>query len=140
MPTANTAFPTSPASPTRSCASAPISRSAAGFSDRPPTCLPCVALVLHAATAFTRLTTGLQLTDTHNGLRAMTRRGASVIKLRQNRMAHASEYLAQIARSGLRYVEQPVTIEYSAYSLAKGQHVRDAVHILLDLFARRLYR
>jgi polyprenyl-phospho-N-acetylgalactosaminyl synthase len=97
-------------------------------------------LVLHAATAFTRLTTGLQLTDTHNGLRVMTRRGATAIKLRQNRMAHASECLAQIAASGLRYVEQPVTIEYSAYSLAKGQHVRDAVHILLDLFARRLYR
>jgi polyprenyl-phospho-N-acetylgalactosaminyl synthase len=97
-------------------------------------------LVLHAATAFTRLTTGLQLTDTHNGLRAMTRRGAAAIRLRQNRMAHASECLAQIASSGLRYVEQPVTIEYSAYSLAKGQHVRDAVHILLDLFARKLYR
>jgi glycosyltransferase involved in cell wall biosynthesis len=97
-------------------------------------------LVLQAATAFTRLTTGLQLTDTHNGLRAMTRRGANAIKLRQNRMAHASECLAQIASSGLRYVEQPVTIEYSAYSLAKGQHVRDAVHILLDLFARKLYR
>ncbi len=76
----------------------------------------------------------------HNGLRAMTRRGAAAIKLRQNRMAHASEYLSQIARSGLRYVEQPVTIEYTAYSLAKGQKVGDAVLILLDLFARRLYR
>ena len=34
----------------------------------------------------------------------------------------------------------PVTIEYSAYSLAKGQKMRDAVLILVDLFARRLYR
>jgi hypothetical protein len=96
--------------------------------------------VPQAATTFTRLTTGLQLTDTHNGLRAMTRRGAAAIKLRQNRMAHASEFLSQIAGSGLRYVEQPVTIEYSAYSLAKGQNIGDAVLILLDLFARRLYR
>jgi polyprenyl-phospho-N-acetylgalactosaminyl synthase len=110
------------------------------FLGQAPDLPPLRRLVLRAATAFTRLTTGLQLTDTHNGLRAMTRRGANAIKLRQNRMAHASECLAQIARSGLRYVEQPVTIEYSAYSLAKGQHVRDAVHILLDLFARRLYR
>jgi polyprenyl-phospho-N-acetylgalactosaminyl synthase len=110
------------------------------FLGEAPDLPPLRRLVLHAATAFTRLTTGLQLTDTHNGLRAMTRSGASVIKLRQNRMAHASECLAQIARSGLRYVEQPVTIEYSAYSLAKGQHVRDAVHILLDLFARKLHR
>jgi polyprenyl-phospho-N-acetylgalactosaminyl synthase len=36
-------------------------------------------LVLRAATRFTRLTTGLRLTDTHNGLRAMTRRVAAVI-------------------------------------------------------------
>jgi glycosyltransferase involved in cell wall biosynthesis len=97
-------------------------------------------LLLRAATAFTRLTTGLALTDTHNGLRAMTRRGAAAIRLRQNRMAHASELLSQIAGSGLRSVEQPVTIEYSAYSLAKGQSIGDAVLILLDLFARRLYR
>jgi hypothetical protein len=89
---------------------------------------------------FTRLTTGLRLTDTHNGLRAMTQRGAAAIRLRQNRMAHASELLSQIAASGLRYVECPVTIEYTAYSLAKGQRMRDAVLILLDLFARRLYR
>jgi hypothetical protein len=96
--------------------------------------------MLKAATLFTRLTTDLALTDTHNGLRAMTRRGASAIRLRQNRMAHASELLSQIGESGLRYVERPVTIEYTAYSLAKGQNMRDAVFVLLDLFAHRLYR
>jgi glycosyltransferase involved in cell wall biosynthesis len=101
---------------------------------------PARRLLLRAATAFTQLTTGLRLTDTHNGLRAMTRRGASQIRLRQNRMAHASEILAQIAASGLPYVEVPVRIEYTAYSLAKGQRLGDALTILLDLFARRLYR
>jgi glycosyltransferase involved in cell wall biosynthesis len=97
-------------------------------------------LLLKAATLFTRLSTGLRLTDTHNGLRAMSRKGAAAIRLRQNRMAHASEFLSQIVSSGLRHVERPVTIEYTAYSLAKGQKTRDAVLILLDLFARRLYR
>jgi glycosyltransferase involved in cell wall biosynthesis len=97
-------------------------------------------LLLRAATRFTCATTGLQLTDTHNGLRAMTRRGASRIALRQNRMAHASELLHQIGRSGLRYVEVPVTIEYSRYSLAKGQRLADSVKILVDLSAQRLYR
>jgi polyprenyl-phospho-N-acetylgalactosaminyl synthase len=97
-------------------------------------------LLLRAATVFTQLTTGLRLTDTHNGLRAMTRRGAEQIRLRQNRMAHASEILAQIAASGLAYVEVPVRIEYTAYSLAKGQRLGDALAILFDLFARRLYR
>jgi glycosyltransferase involved in cell wall biosynthesis len=110
------------------------------FLGHSPNLPPLRRLLLQAATLFTRLTTGLQLTDTHNGLRAMTRRGAAAIMLRQNRMAHASELLSQIGASGLRYVERPVTIEYTAYSLAKGQNMRDAVFILLDLFARRLYR
>jgi glycosyltransferase involved in cell wall biosynthesis len=97
-------------------------------------------LLLMAATWFTRLTTGLKISDTHNGLRAMTRRGASRIRLRQNRMAHASELLHQIARSGLRYVEVPVTIEYSRYSLAKGQGLSGSLRILVDLSAQRLHR
>jgi polyprenyl-phospho-N-acetylgalactosaminyl synthase len=96
--------------------------------------------LLQAATVFTHLTTGLSLTDSHNGLRALTRQGAAAIRLRQNRMAHASEILVEIAQSGLRYVEVPVTIEYTAYSLAKGQRIGDSVTILLDLFAQELYR
>jgi glycosyltransferase involved in cell wall biosynthesis len=97
-------------------------------------------ILLKAAVSFTRLTTGLRLTDTHNGLRAMTRRGAGRISLRQNRMAHASEFLDQIAQSGLRWVEVPVTLEYSAYSLAKGQKLGDSLAILVDLSAQRLHR
>ena len=97
-------------------------------------------LILTVATWFTRLTTGLDLTDTHNGLRAMTRRGASRIRLKQNRMAHASEILHQIAQSGLFYVEVPVTIEYGTYSLAKGQALSESVAILIDLFARWVHR
>ena len=110
------------------------------FLGQAPNLPPLRRLMLRAATLFTRLTSGLQVTDTHNGLRAMTRNGAAAIRLQQNRMAHASECLSQIGASGLRYVERPVTIEYTAYSLAKGQNMRDAVLILLDLFARRLYR
>jgi glycosyltransferase involved in cell wall biosynthesis len=97
-------------------------------------------LLLMAATWFTRVATGLNVSDTHNGLRAMTRRGASRIKLRQNRMAHASELLDEIACSGLRYVEVPVTIEYSRYSLAKGQRLTNSLRILVDLSAQRLHR
>jgi glycosyltransferase involved in cell wall biosynthesis len=97
-------------------------------------------LLLRAATLFTAAITGLRLTDTHNGLRAFTLRGALALNLRQDRMAHGSEILEEIARSGLAYVEVPVTIEYTEYSLAKGQKASDAIMILLDLFARKLHR
>jgi glycosyltransferase involved in cell wall biosynthesis len=97
-------------------------------------------LLLRVATWFTRAMTGLRITDAHNGLRAMTRRGASTIHLHQNGMAHASEILQQIAASGLRYVEVPVLIRYSRYSLSKGQKISNLITILVDLFARRLHR
>jgi glycosyltransferase involved in cell wall biosynthesis len=97
-------------------------------------------LLLRAAVIFTRITCGIRVRDTHNGFRAMTAHGARAIKLRQNRMAHASEVLQQIAASGLRYVEVPVSVDYTAYSLQKGQKVGDAVTILFDLFTRTLYR
>jgi glycosyltransferase involved in cell wall biosynthesis len=112
------------------------SRFLGGTVDLPPS----RRLLLKAATSFTRMTSGLAVTDTHNGLRAMTRRGAGAIRLRQNRMAHASEFLNQVAASGLKYVEAPVTIEYSRYSLAKGQKLSDSLSILVDLSAQRLHR
>ena len=96
--------------------------------------------LLRLATVFTCLTIGLRLTDTHNGLRAMTRQGATTIRIRQNRMAHASEILSQIADGGLRYVEVPVTIDYTAYSLAKGQKIGDSLTILSDLITEKLVR
>ncbi|MBI2713626.1 MAG: glycosyltransferase family 2 protein [Rhizobiales bacterium] len=111
------------------------------FLDLPAVNLPPLRRVLLLlAAVFTRITSGLKVTDAHNGLRAMTRKGALCIRLRQNRMAHASEILNQIANCGLRYVEVPVTIEYNQYSMAKGQKSRDLLMILLDLFARRLHQ
>jgi hypothetical protein len=95
-------------------------------------------VVLKLAVAFTRWITGLYLTDVHNGLRVFTASAARRIRITQNRMAHASEILGQIAASGLKFVEVPVTIDYSSYSLAKGQRSGDLIVILLDLFARRL--
>jgi glycosyltransferase involved in cell wall biosynthesis len=97
-------------------------------------------LLLKAAVLFTRLTTGLKLTDVHNGMRAMTRRGAGALHIRQDRMAHASEILQQIARSGLPYVEVPVTVEYTPYSKAKGQKLRNSVNIMLELLTGALQK
>jgi len=101
---------------------------------------PSRRMLLRAALLFTRLTTRLRITDVHNGLRAMTRRGAQAIYIRHNRMAHASEILEQIGESGLSYVEVPVTIEYTDYSIAKGQKFSNSLSILVDLFAGRMQR
>lgn len=96
--------------------------------------------LLRAAILFTFVTTGLRLSDCHNGLRVLTAHAARKLTMRQNRMAHASEILGNIRRQGLNFVEVPVTISYSDYSRAKGQSFGDAFSIVRDLFAMRLMR
>ncbi|MBC7353427.1 MAG: glycosyltransferase family 2 protein [Thermogutta sp.] len=97
-------------------------------------------LMLKAAVWYTRLMSGIRVTDTHNGIRLMTRRGAERIHITMNRMEHASEILDQIARSGLRFIEVPVTIRYSEASLAKGQKTSAAFRMGVKIIAERVMR
>jgi glycosyltransferase involved in cell wall biosynthesis len=91
---------------------------------------------LKLATIFTRITTGLKITDTHNGLRAFKAEALRKFVIRQNRMAHASEILTAIAINRMSYREVPVTIRYTEYSKRKGQSVSNAMNILFELFSR----
>ncbi|VTR76199.1 glycosyltransferase family 2 protein [Cellulomonas hominis] len=93
-------------------------------------------LVLRAAIVYSNATTGVHLTDTHNGLRALNRRAAGTLRIRQNRMAHASEIIEQVGRARLRWVEHPVHILYTDYSRSKGQSVFNAVNILTEMIYR----
>ena len=93
-------------------------------------------LVLRAAILFERVSTGVKLTDAHNGLRALNRTAASSIKITQNRMAHASEIVALIGSLKLRYAEEPVHVIYTDYSRSKGQSLWNSVNILSELFIK----
>jgi glycosyltransferase involved in cell wall biosynthesis len=95
-------------------------------------------LILRIATAFTRVTTGLDVTDTHNGLRVLNRTALTRIRLELPRMAYASELLNAIVPNGLSYAEEPITVVYTEYSRAKGQRNSNALNILFDLAMRRL--
>lgn len=92
--------------------------------------------ILRMATVFTRLTIGIKITDTHNGLRVFTRNYAERLNLRNFGMAHASEMLELIKKDDLRYKEMPVIINYTEYSKNKGQPVINAVNIVFDLIFR----
>lgn len=97
-------------------------------------------LVLKGGVLFTRLFSGIRVTDTHNGFRAFTADAARRIRITQNRMAHASEILDQVQTLGLRFVEVPVTVRYSAETMAKGQSSWNAVKIVAQLVMGRFVR
>lgn len=83
--------------------------------------------------------TGLYLSDAHNGLRAMTADAARKIQLRENRMAHATEFLLSMKKNRLRWKEVPVTITYTDYSRKKGQSVFNSIRIFFDLVLHKLF-
>lgn len=95
-------------------------------------------ILLHAALRVSRVTSRLELTDTHNGLRVLRRHVASELNLQLRWMAYASELEAAIRTQSWSYREFPVSVLYTDYSVAKGQRGINAVNILLDLLIARV--
>jgi len=92
--------------------------------------------LLRTATLVSNKLSGLTLTDAHCGLRAFRAIIAPKLRITQDRMAHASELLRKIQKSGVRVVEVPVTIKYTEHSKQKGQGGFQAIRILFDYFFR----
>ncbi|EWS80779.1 glycosyltransferase family 2 protein [Brachybacterium phenoliresistens] len=93
-------------------------------------------IVLRGAVWYSNLTSGVHLTDAHNGLRVLGRSACERITIEQNRMAHASEIVEEIGRHELTVREHPVHILYTDYSRAKGQSVLNSVNIVIDMLFR----
>ncbi|MBK8869150.1 MAG: glycosyltransferase family 2 protein [Dermatophilaceae bacterium] len=94
--------------------------------------------ILKLAVRFSNTTSGLHLTDTHNGLRVMNRHAAESMKLRMPDFSHASEIVTRIQELNLKYEEIPVTIIYSDYSRSKGQSVLNAINIAFDVIFNKV--
>lgn len=93
-------------------------------------------IVLKTAVTVTNWTTKTRLTDAHNGLRVIRTDALRLIHLKQDRMAHGTEIIAQLGRTKLPYAEEPVEVLYTEYSKAKGQSLLNSVNILIDLIIR----
>lgn len=111
---------------------------ASRFLGGPPEMPRLRRLVLRGALRFGKWYDGLEVTDTHNGLRVLNRHALESIRLTLPRMAHASELQHAIGHHGLSYVEEPVRVLYTARSHRKGQGNINAVNIVFDLVARRM--
>lgn len=96
-------------------------------------------LLLKTALLWTRIITGLPLTDVHNGFRIMSAKFVNEFQFTYDRMSHASEILNFIAKRKIKYIEQPVTIKYTEHSKNNGQGNIGAISILLDLMKRKIF-
>lgn len=98
-------------------------------------------LLLRAARSFEHALTGLSLSDAHNGLRGFSRRALAGIRIRHDRMAHATEITQCVSRSPSWVVaEVPVCVEYNRETLAKGQKAAGALTVLGDLLSHYFFQ
>ena len=97
-------------------------------------------VVLKLATWFSNITSGLRLTDTHNGLRVFNKHVACTMNITVPDMAHASEILEITSKNKYKYTEFPVTIRYTDYSKSKGQSLVNAINIGFDILLRKILR
>lgn len=93
-------------------------------------------VMLRSVVKINRYLTDVDLTDTHNGLRAIKVSAAANLQLVHFGMAHATELVSKVLQSGLRYREISVDIAYTPYSKSKGQSVFNSVNILFDFLWR----
>ncbi|CAN2040211.1 Glycosyl transferase, family 2 domain protein [Candidatus Magnetomoraceae bacterium gMMP-15] len=92
--------------------------------------------ILRLGLLITKLFYRMEITDTHNGFRAITRSAAKHIKITEYGMAHASQFFEIIIKNNLRYKELPVTVKYTDYSTGKGQSHFNAIKIFFIMIKR----
>lgn len=84
---------------------------------------------------------GVKMTDAHNGFRALSRDAAKKIEITSDRMEHASQIIEEIHKKKIKYMEIPVTIRYTDYSMNKGHGgVREAVRVFGKMFLRKVLK
>lgn len=90
-------------------------------------------VVLFLGNLITFLFFGIWTSDSQSGFRGLSRRAIHALNLTSNRMEVSSEFFGEIQRLKLKFVEIPIHIRYTAYSLKKGQKNSQSASVLVKL-------
>ncbi len=92
------------------------------------------------ANIITFLLAGIMLTDSQSGLKAFSRRALDTIQLSANGFEFSSEIIREAQHYNLKITEVPVAVEYTPYSLSKGQNLSTGLTTVFRLIIRTLMR
>lgn len=91
-------------------------------------------LILQLGNFITWLFFGIWTSDSQSGFRGLNHSTIKRISLSSNRMEVSSEFFGEIKRLKLQFVEIPIHIRYTPYSLRKGQKNINSAGVLIKLF------
>jgi len=84
--------------------------------------MPFVKVVYnHVGNFLTWYLNGLWVTDSQSGFRAYSRKALRLIDTRSDRYEYDSEIIREIYRHKLKYLEVPIEVRYTEYSMGKAE-------------------
>ncbi|MFA5917722.1 MAG: DUF2304 family protein [Candidatus Gracilibacteria bacterium] len=97
-------------------------------------------IILKLGILFTFFISNIKLTDSHNGYRVFRTKIINDIRLTIDDMTYASEMMDIIAAKRINFMEVPVNIKYTAYSMSKGQRSSNAINIAIKFIWNKFFR
>jgi polyprenyl-phospho-N-acetylgalactosaminyl synthase len=96
-------------------------------------------IILKAGALLMFLMYGVLSSDSHNGLKAISRSAALKIDIRSNGWEYCSEVIEEIMLKKIKYQEVPVTVKYTDYSIKKGQKIYNSFYIFSKMFIKWIF-
>lgn len=96
-------------------------------------------IILKAGALLMFLMYGILSSDSHNGLKAISRSAALKIDIRSNGWEYCSEVIEEIMLKKIKYREIPVTVKYTDYSIKKGQKIYNSFYIFSKMFIKWIF-
>ncbi|MBU1084884.1 glycosyltransferase family 2 protein [Patescibacteria group bacterium] len=84
----------------------------------------------------TKVLFGVYSTDSLSGFRGFSKKAINKIELKTERMEVSNELFLQIKKHQLKYIDVPIKVIYTAYSIKKGQKASNAFAIIFKLLLR----
>ena len=98
------------------------------------------SFVLNTARYVNYFVSGILLSDAYNGLRIFNEKAAAILKITENKMAHATEIQLLAAQNKLSYCEFPNHIQYNDYTKRKGLKNIDGLKIIFEILLFKIFR
>jgi Glu-tRNA(Gln) amidotransferase subunit E-like FAD-binding protein len=96
-------------------------------------------MILLGGRVVTWIFNGLWMTDVPTGYRMYHKTALPKMHISSDRFSYQNEIVGSIAQHHLRFIEIPVHIKYTEYSLSKGQSNMSALKILKELIYKALF-
>ena len=92
------------------------------------------------ANVITGVLFGVWVSDSQSGLRGFTCRVAKKLNLHSDGFEFCSEFVREVNSLGFKIAEVPISVQYTPYSLKKGQNFAEGLKTFIKLFLKAILR